>query len=102
LTALRVREIAAFLKSGFGPNAVPIYHGGAADGQAVGPGRINTVSVRIPHIAVRVDTSCRLELLELLVRRDRTPLTRSLWMLIGWLTTHLPLEPIRLTVLTSA
>jgi len=35
-TALRAREIVAFLKVGIGPNAFPIYGCAAADAQAVG------------------------------------------------------------------
>ena len=36
-TALRARKIGAFLKSGIGPSAFPIYQCAAADAQTVGP-----------------------------------------------------------------
>jgi hypothetical protein len=35
-TPLRVDKIVAILKLAFGPTVLLVYHGGAADGQAVG------------------------------------------------------------------
>jgi hypothetical protein len=35
-TPLRVPKIVAILKLAFGPTALLVYHGGAADGQSVG------------------------------------------------------------------
>lgn len=52
-TPLRGPEIVAFLKSGFGPTVFPIYRGGAADGQGVGPAPDQKLPVEKPFLVTR-------------------------------------------------
>jgi len=59
LTPLCGRKIVAILKAGIGPTALPIYRGGAAQRQTVGPHRFNpTNSTTICAKIALVDNGC--------------------------------------------